>query len=308
MVKKTAKVSQDSAPDGILPEDDIIEGEVSARDDEVPVANSPLAAKANVTGAIFAILFSLVALGLASFLVYERQNAADSLDEKLGLLAGQMAELEAQTTAQAEQTAKLGAALQEALLAKPEESPSANPRQAAGLMALMMWQDMRAGHPLDAYQPFVMTLSDEEAKARLNTVIADWQRLDYQELVAQGRSFLGRDFFGRGQAFDGDEGDGVNTEEEGLLSGMSKWVAGLVKLEPLAGQEEVPAQDMPAQDIIDQPMPTTALRLDEILAATKGQEGAEITAWRQAVQEATAQEERLSVLVIAYLTDEAILP
>ena len=278
---------------------------MSARDDEVPVANSPLAAKANVTGAIFAILFSLVALGLASFLVYERQNAADSLDEKLGLLAGQMAELEAQTTAQAEQTAKLGAALQEALLAKPEESPSANPRQAAGLMALMMWQDMRAGHPLDAYQPFVMTLSDEEAKARLNTVIADWQRLDYQELVAQGRSFLGRDFFGRGQAFDGDD---VQTEEEGLLSGVSKWVAGLVKLEPLAGQEEVPAQEMLAHDIIDQPMPTTALRLDEILAATKGQEGAEIAAWRQAVQEATAQEERLSVLVIAYLTDEAILP
>ena len=308
MVKKKAKVPQDSAPEDVLPEDDIIEGEVSARDDGVPVVNSPLAAKANVTGAIFAILFSLMALGLASFLVYERQNAADILDEKLGLLAGQIEELENQTRAQAEQTAQLGSALQEALLAKPEESPSANPRQAAGLMALMMWQDMRAGHPLDAYQPFVMTLSDEEAKAQLNIVIVDWQRLDYQGLVAQGRGFLGTDSFGRGQAFDGDEGDGVKTEEESLLSGVSKWVAGLVKLEPLAGQEEVPSQDMPAQNVIAQPMPTTALRLDEILATTNGQEGAEIAAWRQAVQEATAQEKRLSALVIAYLTDEAILP
>ena len=293
VANKKAKTSTDSVPDDV-----IIEGEVSARDDNAPVIDTPLAAKTNMTASIFAILFSLMALSLASFIVYERQNAADSFDDKLALVVGQMAEMQSQTRAQATQIAKLDAALQEALFAKPETKSVTNQRQVAGLMALMMWQDMRAGQALNVYQPFIMTLQDEDAKARLIAVIADWQTLDYQGLLAQGRAFIGR-----GQARYDDKNVAHETQKEGLLSGVGKWVAGLVKLEPLAVQEQVPAQQAAEQEMV-----TSALRLDEILAATAIQEGAEIAAWRRSVKQVATQQARLSALVIDYLTDEAILP
>lgn len=315
MAKTKAKAPKNKAAKDVLPEDLIIEGEVSTPDDEVPHADKPLPQKTKATGSIFAVIFSLIALGLATILLYERQTSNDAIDEKLALFATQMTELENQTLAQiqsqdqiqvqtqdqiqaqAEEITKLGAALQEAILAKPETKNAANPRQAAGLIALMMWQDMRAGQSLDDYQPFIMTLSDEDAKKRLTAVITAWQSVDYQGLLAQGRGFIG------GKALLDHTGQVAERPKESIVSGIRKWVAGLVKLEPLDGQQDVPSEQMTEQGVT-----APALSLEEIVEATATQDGAQIDAWRKAVGQVVTQQGRLSALIIDYLTDETILP
>ena len=315
MANKKAKASKESAS-----KDVIIEGEVSARDDKAPASHKPAPQKTNVTGSIFAMLFSVMALGVASFVIYERQSSADAIDEKLGLFAAQMAMLQKQTQAQAqaqaEKTASVEVALQEAILAKPETNLATNQRQAAGFIALMMWQDMRNGQALDDYQPFIMTLSDDEAKARLTNVIAAWQALDYQGLLAQGRGFLNDRPARLGDGSDEGNGDKIAQEdiqEEGILSGVSKWIAAVVKLESLETQQQVSKQQLteqklPPQQITEQASAANAYGLDEILGATATHEGPEIAAWREAIKKVDLQQARLSALVIDYLTDEAIMP
>lgn len=311
MANKKAKASKESAS-----KDVIIEGEVSARDDKASASHKPAPQKTNVTGSIFAMLFSVMALGVASFVIYERQSSADAIDEKLGLFAAQMAMLQKQTQAQAEKTASVEVALQEAILAKPETNLATNQRQAAGFIALMMWQDMRNGQALDDYQPFIMTLSDDEAKARLTNVIVAWQALDYQGLLAQGRGFLNDRPARLGDGSDEGNGDKIAQEdiqEEGILSGVSKWIAAVVKLESLETQQQVSKQQLteqklPSQQITEQASAANAYGLDEILGATATQEGPEIAAWREAVKKVDLQQARLSALVIDYLTDEAIMP
>ena len=316
MAKNKAQASKKSAPETALPKDVIIEGEVSARDDEPPITETPAPQKPHGLGAIFAICFSLVALGLASFLVYDRQNSADAQEAKFALIASQMAELQNQRHAQAQAQAqaleeakalaksqaaeitKLGTKLQEAILAQPAAVPVTNPRQPAGLIALMMWQDMRTGQALDVYQPFIMALSDEDAKKTLTAVSAAWESLNYQGLLAQGRGFLDG-----GQGPLGAAESAGNIQEEGLLQGVGNWVAGLIKLEPLAGQEPAPTRQ-----ISEPPKMANAITLDEILDATASLQGAEIAAWRQAVGQMAAQQAQLSALIIDYLTDEAMRP
>lgn len=305
MANKTTKAPKDSAPkkapEGKIPEDIIIEGEVSARDDKVPLYDKA-PQKTNMTGSIFAILFSLIALGLVSLLTYERQISDDVIDDKLALLAADIAEIQNQTLAQKQEVAKLAVALQEAIAAKPEVEAAANPRQAAGLIALMMWQDMRAGQKLDAYQPFVMTLSDEAARARLVAVIAAWQTLDYQGLLAKGRAFLEGT-----KADDSDEAHASGTVPDDILSGFGRWVAGLVKLEPLTPPKEM-EKEILVEAIGAQANVLTPPSLDEILIATATQQGAEIAAWRSAAQEVATQQAQLSAFIIDHLTEEVILP
>ena len=325
MANKKAKASKDSAPKDVMPKDVIIEGEVSARDDEAPASHKtapqkPAPQKINATGSIFAILFSVMALGVASFVIYERQSSADAIDEKLGLFAAQMAvvqnQAQAKAQAQAEKIASVEVALQEAILAKPERNLATNlaanlavnQRQAAGFIALMMWQDMRNGQALDDYQPFIMTLSDEEAKARLTNVIAAWQALDYQGLLAQGRGFLNDRPVRLGDRGDGGEIAQEDIQEEGILSGVSKWIAAVVKLEPLETQQKLPEQKLPSQQITEQASLANAYGLDEMLGEGASLEGPEIAAWREAVKQVAIQQERLSALVIEYLTDGAIMP
>lgn len=329
--KQTPKTPHDDVIDGEVIASEVIAGEVSEAE---TVLGAVTMKKRGPIGLVFAIIIALAAFALAGYGFFDNERRAKrnesllqaqitGLQEQVAKDGAQAAERMAERMAerliaplqdkleiQAAEIATLSQALGvidsdiASLTARTNNTaPVAN---GAALLAMMMWQDMKAGKPLDDYEPFLASLSDRAIAETLLSIIADWQALDYPALLEQGRGLV----TGASPSVSAAP-SAAQEAEPGVLAVVAGWASSLVKIQPLSPPQSTAPAHNPAKPDVPSVIAlggADKMGLDALLSATNTQDNQAILAWRQLALQVVEQRNQLSRLIIRLLADEVILP
>ena len=351
--KKTPKAKTRARKDNAALDEAIIEGDFSeaesasggakktaAQLSDAPQQASDAPKQARSLGAVLAVGIAVCALGLSAVTLFEQRAYKTAQEEALNSRIGdaiaplseQREEIEALRNiieAQAEELANMRQALPKI---RAEITAGAGGAKAEAIVALLLWQSISAGADAAHFAPVIDALKGAPSHPSLQTFWQDYQTLNPQELLSQGRSLLG-EIGGMPAADMGDIGDIGDIGDEakdlndtplssGLLQGAKDWFAGLIKLKALDEPQvtaEVTPQVTPDSPSLSQPQVTDdamarppALvvanldegNLDELYRASLDYEDKRLVQWRKKIEAVRALEGRLLDLITGLLAQK----
>lgn len=339
---KTRARKDDAALDDAALDEAIIEGDFSeaesasggAKETAAQLSDAPKQARS--LGAVLAVGIAVCALGLSAVTLFEQRAYKTAQEEALNSRIGdaiaplseQRDEIEALRNiikAQAEELANMRQALPKI---RAEITAGAGGAKAEAIVALLLWQSISAGADAAHFAPVIDALKGAPSHPSLQTFWQDYQTLNPQELLSQGRSLLGE--IGGMPAVDaGDIGDIGDIGDEakdlhdtplssGLLQGAKDWFAGLIKLKAL-DEPQVTAEVTADSPSLSQPQVTDdamarppALvvgildegNLDELYRASLDYEDKRLVPWREKIEAVRALEGRLLDLITGLLAQK----
>lgn len=340
---KTRARKDDAALDDAALDEAIIEGDFSeaesasggAKETAAQLSDAPQQAsdapkQARSLGAVLAVGIAVCALGLSAVTLFEQRAYKTAQEEALNSRIGdaiaplseQRDEIEALRNiikAQAEELANIRQALPKI---RAEITAGAGGAKAEAIVALLLWQSISAGADAAHFAPVIDALKGAPSHPSLQTFWQDYQTLNPQELLSQGRSLLG-EIGGMPAADAGDIGDEARDLHDtplssGLLQGAKDWFAGLIKLKAL-DEPQVTAEVTADSPSLSQPQVTDdamarppALvvgildegNLDELYRASLDYEDKRLVPWREKIEAVRALEGRLLDLITGLLAQK----
>lgn len=347
---KTRARKDDAALDDAALDEAIIEGDFSeaesasggAKETAAQLSDAPQQAsdapkQARSLGAVLAVGIAVCALGLSAVTLFEQRAYKTAQEEALNSRIGdaiaplseQRDEIEALRNiikAQAEELANMRQALPKI---RAEITAGAGGAKAEAIVALLLWQSISAGADAAHFAPVIDALKGAPSHPSLQTFWQDYQTLNPQELLSQGRSLLG-EIGGMPAADAGDIGDIGDEAKDlhdtplssGLLQGAKDWFARLIKLKALDEPQvtaEVTPQVTPDSPSLSQPQVTDDAMarppalvvgildegsLDELYRASLDYEDKRLVPWREKIEAVRALEGRLLDLITGLLAQK----
>lgn len=342
--KKTPKAKTRARKDDAALDEAIIEGDFSeaesasggakkmaAQLSDAPQQASDAPKQARSLGAVLAVGIAVCALGLSAVTLFEQRAYKTAQEEALNSRIGdaiaplseQRDEIEALRNiieAQAEELANMRQALPKI---RAEITAGAGGAKAEAIVALLLWQSISAGADAAHFAPVIGALKGAPSHPSLQTFWQDYQTLNPQELLSQGRALLG-EIGGMPAADMGDIGDIGDIGDEakdlndtplssGLLQGAKDWFAGLIKLKAL-DEPQVTAEvtaDSPSlsqpqvtDDAMARPPALVVANLDELYRASLDYEDKRLVPWREKIEAVRALEGRLLDLITGLLAQK----
>lgn len=354
---KTRAPKDDAALDDAALDEAIIEGDFSeaesasggAKETAAQLSDAPQQAsdapkQARSLGAVLAVGIAVCALGLSAVTLFEQRAYKTAQEEALNSRIGdaiaplseQRDEIEALRNiikAQAEELANIRQALPKIraeIMAEimAEITAGAGGAKAEAIVALLLWQSISARADAAHFAPVIDALKGAPSHPSLQTFWQDYQTLNPQELLSQGRSLLG-EIGGMPAADAGDIGDIGDIGDEardlhdtplssGLLQGAKDWFAGLIKLKAL-DEAQVTAEVTADSPSLSQPQVTDDAMarspalvvgildegsLDELYRASLDYEDKRLVPWREKIEAVRALEGRLLDLITGLLAQK----
>ena len=318
--KKTTKKSTSDA---------IIEGEVRDIGAQEEVGQSSeeysadkKAAKARFPLGMFsAVILSIMAVASSGYLWLDSLARQQAIDERLLAQATKTSAQDAlidqrltDVTALERQIKEWQdiSAAQDTAITKLSETlatlsaPQAHEGQAPvkGMIALMMWQDMKDGQSLSDYNIVLASFAD--GAPTLSDVVAKWQMLDFHNLLEEGYDLLE----GAGSVRKSDSSDARANERpnDGFGTGLAKWFAKMINLQPLndAAPHSVSASsNQPISDSApDRAVSDKWLSFDEMYLLLSADERPQAASWRSRADKGRELQDRLLSLSVSWLANK----
>ena len=170
-----------------------------------------------------------------------------------------------------------------------------------GMIALMMWQDMKDGQSLSDYNIVLASFAD--GAPTLSDVVTKWQMLAFHNLLEEGYDLLE----GAGSVRKSDISDvGANERpNDGFGAGLAKWFAKVINLQPLndaapravdASSNQPLSDSVPNRAVLDK-----GLSFDEMYILLSADDSPQAASWRARADEGRKMQERLLSLSVSWL-------
>ena len=318
--KKTAKKSTSDA---------IIEGEVRdiAEEEQVGQSSGGNSADTNTGKARFplgmfsAVILSIVALASSGYLWLDSLARQQAIEERLlahatktsaqAALIDQRLAVVTVLERQIKEWQDISAT-QDAAITKLSEmvttlsAPQAHQGQAPikGMIAMMMWQDMKDGQNLSDYNIVLANLAD--GAPMLSDVVTKWQMLDFHNLLEEGYDLL--EGAGSERMSDISEQSANESPNDGFGAGLAKWFAKVINLEPLndtAPHSVSASSHQPISDSApDRAMLHKWLSFDEMYILLSADDSPQAASWRARADKGRDLQDRLLSLSVSWLANK----
>ena len=173
-----------------------------------------------------------------------------------------------------------------------------------GMIAMMMWQDMKDGQSLSDYNIVLASLAD--GAPMLSDVVTKWQMLDFHTLLEEGYDLLEGAGSERKSAISDESAN--ERPNDGFGAGLAKWFAKVINLEPLNETAPPSVSASSNQPLSDSPPDRAVLHkwlsFDEMYIRLSADDSPQAASWRARADKGRDLQDELLSLSVSWLANK----